>query len=160
MTSYGPTGTLTQEADENVITFHRSFSSPPESVWEALTTEAGITAWLAPEASIETGPGGAVSMKFDEDNAITGTITQWDPYTAFAHTWIINGEVPSAVRYELTPTNTGTDLMLIHTQLPDAMAGGYTPGWHAYLARLDAKLASQPIPDWMDVFQQVAGSYA
>lgn len=160
MTMYGPLGSLDKTADGNVITFNRTLPAPPEKVWEALTTSDGVMAWLAPIASIDARSGGAVEIEFDDENTVTGEITQFDPYSRFAHTWIINGEVPSAVSWELVPEGAGTALTLIHTQLPDEMVGGYTPGWHAFMARLDAMLAGQPLPDFMDVVGSVASSYS
>ena len=160
MTMYGPVGTLTKEADVNVITFSRTFPAPPERVWNALTTVDGITSWLAPTASIDARAGGSIEFEFDAENSVSGEITQFDPFSHLAHTWIINGEVPSAVRYELSTVDGGTELTLIHTALPDEMCGGYTPGWHAYMARLDASLQGIDLPDWMAVFEQVAPSYA
>jgi uncharacterized protein YndB with AHSA1/START domain len=160
MMMYGPLGTLTNEAGTNVITFTRMFNAPPDQVWEALTTVEGITSWLAFEAAIDARAGGSVEISFDGDQIVTGTITQWNPHSDFAHTWIINGEIPSAVRYQLEPTGGGTTLTLIHSQLPDDMVGGYTPGWHAYMARLTAVIEAVDIPEWMTVFETVAPDYA
>lgn len=156
---YGQLGSLDKTADGNIITFSRTFASPPETVWEAITTSEGLTAWLAETAEIDARPGGSVKFEFDENNTVTGEITQFDPFSHFAHTWIINGEVPSAVRWELVPEGTGTVVTLIHTKLPDEMAAGYTPGWHVYMARLEAVLADEKVPDFMDVMEAVAGSY-
>jgi uncharacterized protein YndB with AHSA1/START domain len=160
MTTFGQIGTLTTEDGDNVITFIRTLPAPPERVWRALATADGITSWLAPSASIDARLGGVVEMTFDAENVVTGTITTWDPFSTLAHTWVINDEVSSELRYELSPTDGGTELRLIHTKLPDEMCGGYTPGWHAYLARLDAVLAGNEPPSWMDVFGEVAHRYA
>ena len=51
-------------------------------------------------------------------------------------------------------------LTLTHTGLPEEMCGGYTPGWHAFLARLDARLNGTSVPDWETVFGAVAEAYA
>ncbi|MGI9667840.1 MAG: SRPBCC domain-containing protein [Acidimicrobiia bacterium] len=159
MTMHGPRGTLTQEAGVNVITFQRSYAAAPERVWDALTTVDGITSWLAPDAAIDAVQGGIVRLRFDDDNEVTGTITLWDPYTDFEHEWIINGSVMSHVRYTLAAVAGGTELTLTHRGLPDEMSGGYTPGWHAYCARLDASIGGTEMPDWLDVFQSVAEIY-
>ncbi len=43
--------------------------------------------------------------------------------------------------------------------LPDETCRGYTPGWHAYMARLAAEVEGNSVPDWAPVFEQVAPAY-
>lgn len=159
MTDYGPFGTLDRRPDQNVITFTRSLRSSPDRVWRALTTSEGLTSWLAPTAHIEPGIGGAVRLTYDDDNRVTGVITAWEPPTHLAHTWVINNDAHSAVTYTLHATVTGTELTLEHARIPDEMAGGYTPGWHAYLVRLDAVLDDTEPPEWWDVFEVLMPQY-
>ena len=156
---FGDTGTLTRNDDVNVITFRRSLNAPPERVWEALTTQEGITSWLAVSAKVDGRKGGAVEIEFDDDQMVDGIITRWDPTSHFAHTWIINGEFPSDVRYTLAPVGEGTELTLVHTGLPDEMCAGYTPGWHTFMVRLAAALDGEVVPDWRTVFEAVAPAY-
>ncbi|MFV1999184.1 MAG: SRPBCC domain-containing protein [Acidimicrobiia bacterium] len=134
-------------------------NAPRDRVWEALTTEDGITSWLAVSASVDGCQGGNIEIQFDADQIVTGTITEWDPTSRFAHTWIINGAVPSDVLYSLVPTSGGTELTLVHTGLPDEMCGGYTPGWHAYMARLVAVTEGAVVPEWLTVFEEIAPQY-
>lgn len=159
MNTHGPAGSLTEDGGVNVITFVRDFTAPPERVWGSLTTTEGLTAWLAPDVTIEARPGGSISFTFDADNTVTGTITTFDPPRVLEHGWVINGEVTSTLRYTLEPHEGGTRLTLVHEGLPDAMCRGYAPGWHAYLARLDATLDGSEPPAWMDVFEDVGGLY-
>ena len=90
---------------------------------------------------------------------MTGRITEWEPHTRFAHEWIINDEFPSEVSYELAPTTGGTELRLVHHGLPVEMTGGYTPGWQAFLIRLDARLTGQVVPSWDDLFAALVEEY-
>jgi uncharacterized protein YndB with AHSA1/START domain len=159
MSTYGPIGTRSNDSGVNVIAFTRGYPVAPERMWRALTTEDGLSSWLAPRVVIDPRLGGEVTVTFDEDNIVTGVITAWDPCASFAHTWVINGEITSEVRYDLEATSSGTELRLTHVQLPDEMSGGYAPGWHAYLVRLEAVLAGDPPPDWMEVFSAVAPEY-
>ena len=156
---YGDTGTLTKDGDVNVITFRRSLNAPPARVWDALTTGEGITSWLAVSASVEGYEGGSVEIEFDADQSVSGTITRWDPTSQYAHTWVINDAIPSDVHYSLEPAGEGTELTLVHRGLPDEMCGGYTPGWHAYMARLTAQVEGGNVPEWMSVFEEVAPAY-
>jgi uncharacterized protein YndB with AHSA1/START domain len=157
---FGQTGTLTKAGDVNVITFRRSLKAAPERVWEALTTETGLTSWLAVSARVDGRAGGDIAIEFDADQTVDGTITHWDPTSHFAHTWVINGDIPSDVQYRLEPDGLGTELTLIHSGLPDEMCGGYTPGWHAYMARLSAEVEGGSVPEWLTVFEEVAPAYA
>lgn len=159
MNMFGQSGTLTKEGDVNVITFQRSLDAPPERVWEALTTQEGITSWLAVSAKVDGRDGGDVEIEFDDDQTVSGIITRWDPNSHFDHTWVINATITSDVAYSLTPLGEGTELMLVHTGLPDEMCAGYTPGWHAFLARLAAELEGSSVPEWQTVFEQVAPAY-
>ncbi len=158
-TPFGPMGALVRDGDTNVITFQRAFAAPPSLVWAALTTADGLTSWLGTEASVDARLGGEVSIRFDDEQLVTGAITTWEPTSRFAHGWVINGEHESQLTYELAETEGSTVLTLTHTGLPDAMCGGYTPGWHAFLARLDARLAGSELPDWDTVFGAVAPAY-
>ena len=110
-------------------------------------------------AKVDGREGGDIAIEFDDNQAVSGTISRWDPTTHFAHTWIINGEISSDVAYALTHTDSGTELTLIHTGLPDEMCGGYVPGWHSFLARLAADLGGGPVPEWLTVFEEVAPAY-
>ena len=159
-TPFGPLGSLARDGDANVITFQRAFAAPPSRVWKALTTADGIMSWLGTEASVDARLGGEVSIRFDDQQLVTGTITTWDPTSRFAHGWLINGEHDSHLEYELSENDGSTVLTLTHTGLPDEMCGGYTPGWHAFLARLDARLSGTSLPDWETVFGAVVEAYA
>ena len=90
---------------------------------------------------------------------MTGEITVWNPHSELAHTWVINGEIPSELTYRLSPVDNGTTLTLVHRKLPDEMAGGYTPGWHAFLDRLDQALAGREPDTWDDLFADLMPMY-
>jgi uncharacterized protein YndB with AHSA1/START domain len=156
---FGETGTLAKDGDVNVITFRRSLGASPERVWKALTTEKGLTSWLAVSATVDGREGGAIAIEFDADQTVSGKISRWDPTTRFAHPWIINDAISSEVAYALTPTGSGTKLTMVHTGLPNEMCGGYTPGWHAYMARLAAEVEGGSVPEWLTVFEEVAAAY-
>lgn len=156
---FGPTGTLTKEDGRNVIRFTRLFAARPDRVWQAISTADGLSAWLAPRVAIDPRLGGMVEFEFDADNIVSGTITHFDPPLALGHEWTINGEHESHVMYELSDHPTGCHLTLTHIGLPDDMCGGYTPGWHAHLVRIDAFTRGEEPPEWMAVFERVLPSY-
>jgi uncharacterized protein YndB with AHSA1/START domain len=151
-------GTLTFEDSETVITFERSYAVPPERVWRAIATKDGLAAWLA-DGDFEGRLGGQVRFEFTEDQTVTGEVLVWDPYTELTHTWVINGEVSSTVNYRLVETGDGTSMTLTHTKLPEAMAGGYRPGWHAYLERLNQAIEGSSVQSWDELFETAMPLY-
>ena len=156
---HGPAGSLTHADDETVITFTRDFAAPPDRVWQALTSASSLSSWLAPRAEIDARLGGAVRLVFDDANTVSGTITEFEPPHTLGHSWMFD-DVASTVRYTLEPTAGGTRLTLVHRGLPEHMSRGYTPGWHAYVVRLDAAIDGRTPPDWTDVFEAVSESYS
>ncbi len=153
-----PLGTLTHEADVPTITFTRTYELPASSVWAAIATQEGLKAWLA-DGTFEGGLGGALEFHFDDANHVTGEITVWEPNQVLAHTWTIPGEPPSELTYRLSESNGATTLTLTHVRLPDAMASGYTAGWHAYLDRLEQSLTGADVQSWDELFDAVMGQY-
>jgi hypothetical protein len=93
---------------------------------------------------------------------MTGRITEWDPLHVFEHEWnqriLQSGGEPSVVRYELAADGDGTRLRFSHRGLGVRDATGFRPGTHAFLDRLAAHLASEPLPDWSTRYQQLAES--
>lgn len=153
-----PLGTLTFDDTQSVITFERDFSVAPARMWDAIATADGIASWLA-EGTFEEGHGGSVRFEFNEDQTVTGEILVWNPPTELTYTWNINGEIPSTIEFRITETSSGCTLTLTHAGLPGDMAGGYTPGWHAYLDRLDQVTAGSPVSSWDDLFAAAAPRY-
>lgn len=63
------------------------------------------------------------------------------------------------VRYELTPDGDGTLLRFTHRGLGVDDAHGSGPGTHAYLDRLAAHLAGEPLPSRTRRYAEVAAQY-
>lgn len=153
------TGTLTFEESDSLITFERSYAVSPERLWRAIATEEGLAGWLA-DGDFDGREGGAVRFEFNGDQTVTGEILVWDPYSELTHTWNINGEIPSTLTYRIDETDEGCTMTLTHAKLPAEMAGGYTPGWHAYLGRLQQSLEGSPLQTWDELFEKAMPLYA
>ncbi len=65
----------------------------------------------------------------------------------------------STLRYELTAEGEGTRLRLVHRWLSPQNAYGFIPGQHAFMDRLAAFLAGEPVPDWGERYTAVQGAY-
>ena len=151
-------GTLAFEGSDTVITFTRSYAAAPDKVWDAIATQDGLAGWLA-TGTFESRLGGQVDFVFDPENNVVGEVTVWNPFSELTHTWVINGEVPSSLTYLLHAEGSGTKMTLIHSKLPEPMANGYTPGWHAYLDRLDQLIDGTEPSSWDELFNAIAPQY-
>lgn len=156
-------GHLSIENDRAVLTFERLLPHPIERVWAAITDPVERATWMG-ETSIEPREGGSIEMVpaappiAAEQKRMTGRILVWDPPHVFEHEWNQRIVEPGVVRYELYRDGEGTLLRFSHRGLGVRNANGFRPGTHAYLDRLEARLAGAEIPDWQQRYQEVAQS--
>jgi len=61
-----------------VLRIELSIPAPVHDVWEAFTTQQGLSSWLAPDVSVELKPGGDWLVKFPGSTA-GGTIVSFVP---------------------------------------------------------------------------------
>ena len=73
-----------------------------------------------------------------------GEITVWDPPSTFE--WIWDGET---IRFELTPTDDGTRLVLTTKLPPESPLVGATAGYHALLDQLTLLLDGENPPQFV-----------
>lgn len=158
------TGTLIIDGDRATMTFVRHLPYPIEAVWAAITDPAQRAEWFG-ETTIDARVGGEIEMMPPDPPAapdrkrMTGRILVWDPPKVFEHEWRQDIVEDGVVRYELAEEAGGTVLTFTHRGLSVSDARGFTPGTHAFLDRLEACLAGEPIPDWQRRFQEVAPAY-
>jgi uncharacterized protein YndB with AHSA1/START domain len=156
-------GRLTIEGDRAVLTFERRLSFPIDAVWAAITDPEHRNQWMG-QTTIDPREGGLIEMMPDgpavppEHKKMTGRIRVWDPPHVFEHEWRQRIIEDSVVRYELRADGEGTLLRFTHRGLGIRNAGGFRPGTHAYLDRLDAHLAGDPLPGWAQRYREVAES--
>ena len=62
-------------------------------------------------------------------------------------------------RYELTGDSDVTHLLVTYRRITRATAPGFLPGLHAFLDRLEAQLAGEPLPDWLERFGALRTTY-
>jgi uncharacterized protein YndB with AHSA1/START domain len=158
------TGTLIIDGDRATMTFVRHLPYPIEAVWAAITDPAQRAEWFG-ETTIDARVGGEIEMMPPDPPAapdrkrMTGRILVWDPPKVFEHEWRQDIVEDGVVRYELAEEAGGTVLTFTHRGLSVSDARGFTPGTHAFLDRLEACLAGEPILDWQRRFQEVAPAY-
>lgn len=122
----------------SVLRMERRFAHPPEKVWRYLVEPERLGHWFPTSMTVELRAGGAVEFGFGD----AGTVTELDPPRLLAHTWGTDH-----LRWELTPQDGGTLLVLVHDFDDRAGAPSFAAGWHTCLAALDLALAGRPGED-------------
>jgi uncharacterized protein YndB with AHSA1/START domain len=121
----------------------------------ALLTEADqLVRWMAPTATLDATPGGAITWSHHNGDVVVGTYVQLVPNRRIVFTfgWVRDdvGVPPGStiVEIDLRPKDGGTELRLVHRGLPGAMADAHAGGWANYLGRLAAvATGADPGPD-------------
>jgi uncharacterized protein YndB with AHSA1/START domain len=131
------------------VTIVRQIKASPAKVWAAITQPARMMQWwgvdAGPTLSVEADvrPGGRFSIVFrllngDEHNP-TGVYREVIPEKKLVFTWEWPGtpERESLVTFRLEPFGGGTQLTLIHEQLPSEEARtSHAQGWSGLLDKL------------------------
>jgi uncharacterized protein YndB with AHSA1/START domain len=129
---------------ERTVTITR----PPATVWAALTTAEGLSAWFGDLATIDLRPGGAARVEWKNGPTADLRIERVEEPRVFGFSWHIYGlsdDDPrrTYVEFTLEPTGAGTRLTVVESgfaQLPEdahrkAYAGN-TRGWASELGEL------------------------
>lgn len=128
--------------ETRVVLATRTYPSPVEDVWDALTDPERLPRWFAP-VSGDLRLGG----RFQVENNAGGEVLVCEPTRVLEVTWEMNGE-PSWVVLTLTPEDGSTALELRHTaHVPEEFWGTYGPGavgvgWELSLLGLALHLGS------------------
>lgn len=142
------------------VRIERVLPAEPERVWQYLTDSELRRKWLA-RGPMEPRAGGTVEhlfrhaelshepnpdryAAFADSPPMRGTVTVWDPPRTLAYTWPGDGAA-SEVRFELSPGEGGTRLVVTHTRLADHdTMVSVASGWGAHLGILEDALAGRP----------------
>ena len=123
----------------------------PAEVWEALTDEARLEEWMAPDVELDPIEGGEIAVR-DGDDERRGTVETLDEEERFAFTWSRPGEDESFVEFTLEPLPAGTRVTVVETPAHSAAtntAAGSTAiasgVWDLRLSRLHRTLRFVPV---------------
>ncbi|HEY7137288.1 MAG TPA: SRPBCC domain-containing protein [Acidimicrobiia bacterium] len=126
----------------------------PAEVYELLTHADRFVEWMAPEADIDTRVGGTITWRHLNGDRCTGTFVELVPgrRIVFTYGWDRDDvRIPpgsTTVEITLQPRDGGTDLHLVHRDLPEPMVDPHAGGWANYLHRLAvAASGGDPGPD-------------
>lgn len=125
---------------------------PPDTVWAALTTAEGLSAWFGDTATIDPRPGGAGRMTFASGVSVDMRVERVEKPRVFGFTWQIP-DLPdddprrTYVEFTLEAVSVGTHLQVVETgfaQLPDdtrrTTYDSHAEGWASELGDLVAYL--------------------
>jgi uncharacterized protein YndB with AHSA1/START domain len=104
------------------VRFTRRYAASPAEVWAALTEPESVGRWLAPLESIPA------------------RVRASEPERLLELDWTPQGDEPSVVRFELTPREDGTELVLDHRRINAVLGMAYTERWRGPLERLDTAI--------------------
>ena len=149
--------TLLTDRAQPAVRLERDLPDPPEVVWAALTERERLRDWCPCDVIVEGGAwrvGAAISFPFPPEvieMTLRGEVLVVEEPRELAFTW---GE--ETLRFELTPRNGGTHLVLID-ELPPGAAARNAAGWDTCLERL---AGVEPAADaWKRRFEVYAAAF-
>jgi uncharacterized protein YndB with AHSA1/START domain len=139
------------------VRLERFVEDPPPIVWRALTEREQLKAWFPCDVLVdgqEWKVGAAITFPFPAeagDLTLTGQVLEVDEPHVLVFTW---GE--ETLRFELSPRDGGTLLVLIDELAPNAAARN-AAGWETCLDRL---VGREPEADtWRSRFEAYAAAF-
>ena len=144
--------------NQDAIVSEIEIAAPAERVFRALTESDQLMRWFTDASCpvkswrMDARPGGSYSYATEKSNAVVvngvnefkcrGDILEIDPPRVLVYTWIANWhldkERKTVVRWDLTPTASGTHVKVTHSGLahePEARAD-YSGGWVGVVEKL------------------------
>jgi uncharacterized protein YndB with AHSA1/START domain len=154
-----PHGTLEHGADGRwQLRFTRSLRHPPDKVWRALTEPEHLAAWFPTTIEGQRQAGAHLTFAFPEGQApsFEGEYLVYDPPRVLELRW---GN--DMLRFELQPSEAGTQLTVLDTFDEQGRAARDGAGWHVCLDGLAAHLDGSPAAhaDWAEVHRHYVEAF-
>jgi uncharacterized protein YndB with AHSA1/START domain len=102
--------------------------APPDEVWEALTDQALLSEWLAPEVELDPREGGELVCRFEDGEERRGEVAVVEEAERLAFFWRREEGGESWVEWIVDAVADGTRLTVIETATPAGplLAAGWT----------------------------------
>ncbi len=149
---------LVTDGTRPAVRLERHLPDPPPVVWDAITEREQLRSWFPCDVMVAGGRwevGAAITFSFPPEvieMTLTGEVLVFDPPTLLAYRW---GE--EILRFELTPEDGGTRLLLFD-ELPPEGAARNAAGWEDCLDRL-AGMTDEREP-WQRRFERYSAAFA
>jgi uncharacterized protein YndB with AHSA1/START domain len=138
------------------IEIRRRLPAPVADVFKWWTEADRLREWMSPvgtvEAQVDLRVGGALRIVMRGEGTViehSGEYLQIDPPRRLVFTWVspFTGAEPSLVTLELEPDGAdATQLLLVHSRLPESVARSHQDGWGTMLDRLSGQLRTGAAP--------------
>ncbi len=143
--------------DQDAVISEIEITAPPERVFQALTNSDQLARWFTNEdcpakfwkmdarrggSYSYASEGGSISVNGISEFKCHGEILEYDPPRLLVYTWISNWhldqQLETTVRWELTPTASGTHVKVTHSGLAteEVARKDYSGGWTGVVAQL------------------------
>lgn len=139
-----------------VIEIRRWLPAPAAEVFRWWTEADRMREWMSPvgtvEAQVDLRVGGTLRIVMRSEGTVIehlGEYVEIDPPRRLVFTWAspFTGAEPSLVTLELEPEGAdATQLLLVHSRLPESVAKSHRDGWGTMLDRLSGKLPARAAP--------------
>ena len=133
------------------LSFEFDLPHSPEKVWRALTDPVLLAEWLLPVVDFKLEPGAAFRFKTQPypgwDGTVDCRVLEIDAPKTLSYSWVVGGMLDTVVTFTLTPTASGTHLLLVQSGFkPDQKQnfGGARYGWKMMGGKLVELLARIP----------------
>ncbi|MBK8906054.1 MAG: SRPBCC domain-containing protein [Anaerolineaceae bacterium] len=128
------------------MTFCKEVDAAPTAVYYALTNGAAMREWLSNNSQVATRVGGRIYLYWQQGYYASGEFKELVPNEKVVYSWQGKGDTAvSTVTINLSPTDSGTQVELIHSDLPAGedtaeMRQTLKESWEAGLANLKSVL--------------------
>ncbi len=140
----------TAQSQSESIAFEFDLHHSPEKVWRALTDPVLLAEWLLPVVDLKLEPGVAFTFKREPlpgwDGTVNCRLLEIEAHRKLSYTWVV-GDMDTIVTFTLTPTASGTRLLLVQSGFrPDQKQNftGARYGWKMMGGKLVNLLARIP----------------
>ncbi|WP_327354218.1 SRPBCC domain-containing protein [Streptomyces sp. NBC_01304] len=163
MTAQIGRGTSQTKDGTQLLHYELRLPHPVEEVWAAVATPEGLPGWLAAADVLEPRLGGAVTLRWlnnEADGVHSGQVTAWDKERVAEYTIDLHGRI----RFHLQPTGPDATTLRFTNEFAgdDALRLDCLAGWHNHFEFLLDALDGRP-KDWstwnLDSWQCLRDSY-
>jgi uncharacterized protein YndB with AHSA1/START domain len=115
--------------------------APPDEVWRAISDEAMLREWLAPQLELDLREGGALRCRTEDGEERLGSVELVADGELLAFRWLRHGAEPSRVELRIEELEVGTRLTVTESGLRASTVEQASDGWRQRLDALRTALA-------------------